>query len=134
MPSRRKFIQTNILGAAMALTGRDAFAAGLPSAGQRASPGDDGKRDFWNDLPRYLTAQMNEARTRRLAELRALRTEANVRAHIEKVRSKVWKLIGGQFDKTPLNPKVVGTVDRSDYRIEKVIFESLPEEIGRAHV
>lgn len=134
MPSRRKFIQTNILGAAMALTGRDAFAAGLPSAGQRASPGDDGKRDFWNDLPRYLTAQMNEARTRRLAELRALRTEANVRAHIEKVRSKVWKLIGGQFDKTPLNPKVVGTVDRSDYRIEKVIFESLPEVFVTANL
>jgi dienelactone hydrolase len=28
--------------------------------------------------------------------------------------------------RTPLNPRVVGTVDRSEYRIEKVIFESQP--------
>jgi cephalosporin-C deacetylase-like acetyl esterase len=109
----------------MALTGRDAFA--MPSAGQAAAPGEEGKRDFWNDLPRYVTAQMNKARARRLAELRAMRTEADVRARIEKVRSKVWKLIGGQFDKTPLKPKIVGTIDRTNYRIEKIIFESLPE-------
>ncbi|TAM83636.1 MAG: hypothetical protein EPN47_05870 [Acidobacteria bacterium] len=134
MPTRRKFIQTNILGAAMALTGRDAFAAGLPSVPQAAPPGDEGKRDFWNDLPRYLTVQMNEARARRLAELRAMRTEADVRARIEKVRSKVWKLIGGQFDKTPLKPKIAGTIDRSDYRIEKVIFESLPEVFVTANL
>ncbi len=127
MPTRRKFIQTNILGAAMALTGRDAFAAGLPSAPQAAPPGDEGKRDFWNDLPRYVTAQANEARARRLAELRQMRTEADVKARIEKVRSKIWKLIGGQFEKTPLKPQIVGTIERSDYRIEKVIFESLPE-------
>jgi dienelactone hydrolase len=134
MPSRRKFIQTNILGAAMALTGRDAFAAELPAAPQAVPPGDEGKRDFWNDLPRYVTAQMNEARARRLAELRAMRTEAGVRARIEKVRSKVWKLIGGQFDKTPLKPKIVGTIDRSDYRIEKLIFESLPEVFVTANL
>jgi dienelactone hydrolase len=134
MPTRRKFIQTNILGAAMALTGRDAFAGGLPSAGQPSAPGDEDNRDFWNDLPRYVTAQMNGARARRLAELRAMRTESDVRARIEKVRSKVWKLIGGQFDKTPLKPKIVGTIDRSEYRIEKIIFESLPEVFVTANL
>jgi len=127
MPTRRKFIQTNILGAAMALTGRDAFAAGVPSAPQATPRDGTVKRDFWNDLPRYVTAQANEARARRLAELRAMRTEADVKARIEKVRSKLWTLIGGQFEKTPLKPKIVGTIDRSDYRIEKVIFESRPE-------
>ncbi len=126
MTTRRKFIQTNILGAAMALTGREAFAAGAP-ASQAAPREGEARRDFWNDLPRYVTAQMEEARARRLAELRRMRTEADVRARIENVRSKVWSLIGGQFDKTPLKPKIVGTIDRSDYRIEKVIFESLPE-------
>ena len=134
MPSRRKFIQTNILGAAMALTRREAFAPGLPSTPQTAPHEGDAKRDFWNDLPRYVTAQMNEARVRRLAELRAMRTEAGVKARIEKVRSKVWKLIGGQFEKTPLKPKIVGKIDRSDYRIEKVIFESRPEVFVTANL
>ena len=134
MPSRRKFIQTNILGAAMALTGRDAFAVGLPSTPQAAPHEGDAKRDFWNDMPRYVTAQMNEARNRRQAELRAMRTEADVKARIEKVRSKVWTLIGGQFEKTPLKPQIAGTIDRSDYRIEKVIFESRPEVFVTANL
>jgi dienelactone hydrolase len=134
MPSRRKFIQTNIFGAAMALTGRDAFAAGVPSTPQAAPHEGDEKRDFWNDLPRYVTAQMNEARARRLAELRAVRTEAGVKARIEEVRSKVWRLIGGQFEKTPLKPKIVGKIDRSDYRIEKIIFESRPEVFVTANL
>jgi cephalosporin-C deacetylase-like acetyl esterase len=134
MPSRRKFIQTNILGAAAALAGRNAFAAGSPSAPQAAPPGDGTKRDFWNDLPRYVTAQMNEARSRRLAELRAMRSEADVKARIESVRAKVWSLIGGQFEKTPLKPKTVGTIDRADYRIEKVIFESRPEVFVTANL
>jgi cephalosporin-C deacetylase-like acetyl esterase len=127
MPSRRKFIQTNILGAAAALAGRNTFGVGLPTAAQATPPGDEGKRDFWNDLPGYVTTQMNEARARRLTDLRAMQTEADVRTRIEKVRSKVWKLIGGQFEKTPLKPKIVGTIDRVDYRIEKVVFESRPE-------
>jgi dienelactone hydrolase len=77
---------------------------------------------------------MNEARARRLAELRAMRAETDVRARIEKVRSKVWRLIGGQFDKTPLKPKIVATIDRSDYRIEKVIFESRPQVFVTANL
>ena len=134
MPSRRKFIQTNILGVATALAGRNSLAAGAPPADQASAPPIGGERDFWNDLPRYVTAQISEARARRLAELRALRTEADVKARIEQVRSKVWRLIGGRFEKTPLKPKIVGTLDRGDYRIEKVIFESLPQVFVTANL
>jgi len=104
MPSRRRFIQANILGVAMSLAGRDTFAAALPPTAETAPPKDEGERDYWNDWPRYVAAQMNEARARRLAELRALRTEADVKARIEKIRSTVWKLVGGPFEKTPLKP------------------------------
>ncbi len=127
MPSRRKFIQANLLGVALSLTGRDASAATGPRARETTSPNHQDERDFWNDWPRDLTARMNEARARRLADLRAMQTEADVRARIMKIRTTVWKLIGGPFEKTPLNPQVVGTIDRGDYRIEKVIFQSLPQ-------
>ena len=43
------------------------------------------------------------------------------------VRSRLWELIGGPLEKTPLNPRVTGTMDRGPYRIENVIFESLPQ-------
>jgi cephalosporin-C deacetylase-like acetyl esterase len=77
---------------------------------------------------------MNEARARRLAELGAMQTEAAVRARIEKVRSAVWRLIGGPFEKTPLKPQIVGTIDRGAYRIEKVIFESRPKVFVTANL
>ncbi len=41
-------------------------------------------------------------------------------------RERMWSYLGGRPQPTPLNPRVVGTLDRGDYRIEKVIFESRP--------
>jgi len=134
MPSRRKFIKTNLFGLAISMVGGNHQAAALPSAAGRAQPKEDTALDYWNDWPRYMTAQMNEARARRLAELRAMRSEADVRARIEKVRATVWKLLGGKFEKTPLNPQIVGTIDRRDYRIEKVIFESQPRVFVTANL
>ena len=44
------------------------------------------------------------------------------------MRDKIIKCLGGEFpEKTPLNAEITGYVDKDDYRIEKVIFESLPE-------
>ena len=112
MPSRRKFIQTNLLGLGLTLARRDTFAATHPPTHGSVPPQDEDERDYWNDWPRYLSAKMNEARARRLGELAAMQTEAAVRARIEKVRSTVWRLIGGPFEKTPLKPHIVGTIDR----------------------
>ncbi|HVB29419.1 MAG TPA: acetylxylan esterase, partial [Terriglobia bacterium] len=129
MITRRKFLKSNMLGLTLPLAGANTFATELQTGDKPAalSNGSPGERDYWNDWPEYLTVQMNEARARRLAELRALRSEADVRARIDKIRSTVWKLVGGPFEKTPLKPQITGTIDRGAYRVEKVIFESLPE-------
>lgn len=129
MITRRKFIQSNVLGLALPLAGASSSVAGAAPVHGPASPQAPGEsgRDYWNDWPDYMTSKMNEARERRLAQLRAMRGEADVRARIERVRSTVWKLLGGPFEKTPLNARVTGTIDRGAYRIEKVVFESHPE-------
>ena len=133
MPSRRGFIQTNILGLGLWLAGRPLPAAFPPTPATTPRREED-ERGYWNDWPRYLTAKMNEARARRLADLSAMQTEAAVRARIEKIRSTVWKLIGGPFEKTPLKPQIIGTIERGAYRIEKVIFESRPEVFVTANL
>jgi len=79
MPSRREFIQTNVLGLGLSLAGRAALPAALPATTGTIPPRDEDQRDYWNDWPRYLAAKMNEARARRLAELSAMQTEAAVR-------------------------------------------------------
>src|SRR6185437_11477231 len=84
-------------------------------------------RDFWNDWPVYLTAEMNEARSRRLAALAEIHSAAQMQERAVMIRSKLWELIGGLPERTPLNPRVTGTIDRGQYRIEKIFFESFPK-------
>ncbi len=134
MLSRRKFLQTNVAGLAVSSTGAGAFAAPSRTSSQAAIPHEPAANEYWNDWPAYLTAHVNEARARRLSELQNLRSGADVQKRIEKIRSTVWRLLGGQFEKTPLRPQVVGLIDRGDYRIEKVIFESQPEVFVTAHL
>ena len=125
MVSRRRFLQSNLVGLALPFASADVFAAGQHSAERATSP--EVERDYWNDWPRYMVAKMNEARAQRLNQLHSLRSEADVRARIDKVRDAIWKSIGGPFEKTPLNARTVGKIDRGDYTIEKVIFESHPQ-------
>src|SRR5581483_8300010 len=125
MASRRKFIQA--VGMALSAPSFGMLHGASPvSAEEIQSPGEVGEREYWNDFPDYITRNMNEARSRRIAELGAMRSAADVEARIARIRSTVWRLIGGPLEKTPLNSKSVGTIDRGAYRIEKVIFVSQP--------
>src|ERR1041384_6045924 len=38
----------------------------------------------------------------------------------------MWSYLGGRPERTPLNARVIGTLDRGDHRIERIIFESRP--------
>ncbi|HOC00388.1 MAG TPA: acetylxylan esterase [Verrucomicrobiota bacterium] len=56
----------------------------------------------------------------------ALRTKAEAEAYVNTAREKIRAAFGPFPEKTPLNPRVTGVVERDAYRIEKVIFESRP--------
>ena len=90
-------------------------------------PGTTRQRDYWNDLPGRMIAKMNAARTKRKSELAKIKSRSAADEHIAMLRSRVWELIGGRPDETPLNARTMGTIERHAYRIEKVIFESQPE-------
>lgn len=125
MLSRRKFLQANAATLALSLPAAGAASHGEDAAGP--APDGESKRDYWNDWPADFIARMSAVRARRKAMLDRLRTPDDVRQHADAVRAKVWELIGGRLEKTPLNPKTVGTIDRAHYRIERVIFESQPQ-------
>lgn len=49
------------------------------------------------------------------------------RAQAANVRRELREAWGGmEFEKVPLTPKVLGTIEREGYRIEKVIFQTFP--------
>lgn len=131
MTSRRQFFQTSSI-ALTALVPNTALAK-TQSASDGASQ-TAFRRDYWNDLPNHLIQKMNEARQKRKAELAALKSQDQADRRIAFIRGKVWTLIGGKLDETPLNPVVSGVIERDAYRIEKVIFESQPEFYVTAHL
>jgi len=57
---------------------------------------------------------------------RKLRTRAEYDAYRAKMCARMAEAVGGFPERTPLNAKVVATVPREGYRIEKILFESLP--------
>jgi dienelactone hydrolase len=130
LKSRREFIQTS-----------SAFLTVSTATTSPAQPNSRGgeqittiTRDYWNDLPNYLIGSVNAARAKRKSELVGLRSAAAVNERTSFVRTKVWDLIGGKLEKTALNARTTGTIDRTNYQIEKVIFESQPKFYVTAHL
>ena len=90
--------------------------AAPPEAGARITP--------------YLQFQLDRAWAqddRRRAAFAAVRTEADLLALRSGIRARVLDMIGGlPAERTPLNARIVGTLPMRGYRIEKLVFESLP--------
>src|SRR5262245_61360717 len=82
--------------------------------------------DYSHDLERYFVRVVSEARQRRKEVIDAISTPQAILERQRSVTEQVWKMLGGPLDKTPLNPRITGIVDRPGYRIEKVVFESRP--------
>ncbi len=129
MTTRRNFLAANLVGAAgLAANPGQMFCAPAGAVPVSAAPKDTrSDRNFWSDWPAYLTAEMNQARDRRLADLAGIHSAAQMQERATAIRSKLWELIGGPLERTPLNARVTGKLDRGQYRIENVIFESMPK-------
>jgi dienelactone hydrolase len=77
-------------------------------------------------LKRYLLDQARQQFTARRQAVAALKTPADVAKRQKAMRSFLVGSLGDLPDRTPLNPKVVGTLTRPGYRVDNVIFESRP--------
>ena len=80
-------------------------------------------REISRALPQYFIA---DARTHLATRPRIASMDA-LKARQDQVRRQMIRNIGGFPERTPLNAKVVGVVEREHYRIEKIIFESQPQ-------
>jgi dienelactone hydrolase len=77
-------------------------------------------------MPRYTKTKMREALARRKTTYEQLKTPEQIRAYQKRMRAAFIKQLGGLPERTPLNARVVGKIERDGYRIEKVIYESQP--------
>ncbi len=83
---------------------------------------EDGRR-----ADEMLTRHLHQRATRLLEEReRRIGETRDWNSYRGGFRTALLQAIGGLPERTPLNARVVGTLDRDGYRIEKVIFESRP--------
>jgi len=82
--------------------------------------------DCNNSLYRYLYSVACGQLDLREQEIAGLTTKAQWRQRQLTVKNILSKIIGPFPDKTPLNARVTGTVQKQGYRIEKIIYESMP--------
>jgi dienelactone hydrolase len=84
-----------------------------------------------NRFPRmvheFYVEQVRAAERNCIENQAKLKTKADAEDYIRNIREKIARCFGPNPEKTPLNAKVTGTVNRDTYTIEKVIFESRPQ-------
>lgn len=84
-------------------------------------------RDLREMLPSYVKARAFRMLEERRQRVSAVSSAQDLFRHRQQYREKLIRLLGGPFpEKTPLNPRVTGTLDFPEFKIEKVVFESQP--------
>ena len=74
-------------------------------------------------LQRIATRQLDERR----AQVEAIRNKEEYEQRKTRLRAAALRMLGGLNEaKTPLNLRRTGSLDRGDYRVEKIIYESRP--------
>ncbi|UCF15271.1 MAG: prolyl oligopeptidase family serine peptidase [Phycisphaerales bacterium] len=106
-------------------------------AGARAWSGDSSLEPL-NRFPRmvqeYFVRSVRRIENQANARRAALKTRADAQAYVRDVREKIQQSFGPWPEKTPLKPRITGTVERDAYKIENIIFESRPNFLVTANL
>src|SRR4051794_20784442 len=78
-------------------------------------------------LHRYLIEQARQQFDTRRKAIGAIKTPDDISKRQKEMRSFLLRSLGEFPERTPLNARVVGTLRREGYRVDKVIFESRPD-------
>ena len=77
-------------------------------------------------LYKHLYERASTQLDKREMLVKNLKTKADWQKRQAQVRAKLAEAVGEFPSKTPLNPVVTGTLERDDFRVEKLYFESRP--------
>ncbi len=77
-------------------------------------------------LTAYLEAKGEAFLDQRRRAVEGIANRSDLKKRQQYWRERMWADLGGQPERTALNARTVGVLDRGDYRIEKIIFESRP--------
>lgn len=114
-----------ILCLCMALITISAFSA-PPKGKYDVFPGALGFTDAENALYKYLTQEAYDLLDARAEKVASISGKAGWEERQAYVRKALLDCVGGFPERTPLNAKVTRIIKKDGYRVEQVIYESLP--------
>ena len=82
--------------------------------------------DASNTLYHHLTKQAYSLLKEREDSVAGLQTLSDWQIRQERIRETLNDIIGPFPEKTPLNAKIVRVLDKGEYKVEHIIYESLP--------
>ncbi|HUX96535.1 MAG TPA: acetylxylan esterase [Bacteroidales bacterium] len=82
--------------------------------------------DVQNSLYHHLADQAMDLLAKRAVEVSNINSLQDWQKRQEYIRSTLMEITGPFPDKTPLNAKIVRTVEKEHFRVEHIIFESQP--------
>jgi cephalosporin-C deacetylase-like acetyl esterase len=91
-------------------------------------------RDAHTMFSAYLGKLRDEEQARRSKVVAGLSSVAEIRQYQSETRARLRAALGGLPQRTPLNARTTGTLDREGYTVEKVIYESRPRYYVTANV
>ena len=83
-------------------------------------------REYARCLPDYLAGIAADACARRNARIAALSTATAIRDYQAWARRTFQQLAGTLPERTPLHLRTTGSVDRQQYSVDKIVYESRP--------
>lgn len=117
---RREFFGSLLLGGVL-----NSVVPGRLLARDKEFPGTR-FREYSRCLPDFLSGLARDAVRARDVELAKLTSPSAVETRQRWARQTLWRLIGGEPERTPLNARVTGSFERDGYRVDKIIYESRP--------
>jgi dienelactone hydrolase len=82
----------------------------------------------------WFVTQVRAAEDRIQQRLAGLQTAADAQAYVRSVQERIAACFGPLPERTPLNARVTGVLERDAYRVEKVLFESRPNFLVTANL
>jgi len=83
-------------------------------------------REYARCLPDFLRGLAAEAYQARNLEIAKLISPDTIRQRQQWARETFWQVAGGMPRRTPLNTRTLGAFERPGYRVEKLVYESVP--------
>ncbi len=87
-----------------------------------------------NMMQNYLTQIVDRQFSARDSLLSSLKTQSDWDQWAETIRDSMRSWTGSLPERTPLNARVTGRIEREDYVIEKILFESRPDYLVSANL